>query len=78
MMRKTLRASVFVLALCCPAFAGDALCPPIAPPPPPATAVEEPASGVEVQSPGAAEGEIQNGAAVASVWEVVLNLLALS
>ena len=31
-MRKSLRASVLMLALCCPAFAGEMLCPPIAPP----------------------------------------------
>lgn len=33
-MRKSLLASVLLLALCCPALAGDMLCPPVAPPPP--------------------------------------------
>lgn len=31
-MRKSLRASVLLLALCCPALAGDMLCPSVAPP----------------------------------------------
>ena len=78
-MRKILRASVMALALCCPAFAGDTLCPPVAPPPPsqPATAVEGPTAGVEIQSPEATFGEVPDGAAV-TFWEVALNLLALS
>jgi hypothetical protein len=75
MMRKTLRASVFVLALCCPAFAGDIPCPTVAPASQPVA--EEPTAGVEVQSPQTADGVIQNGVAVA-LWEVVLSLLALS
>ena len=36
-MRKSLSASVLLLVLCCPAFAGDMLTPPAAPPPPAAT-----------------------------------------
>ena len=77
-MRKTLRASVMVLALCSPVFAGDALCPPVAPPPPqPATAVEEPTAGAEMQSPETTGGDVSDGAA-ATFWEVMLNLLALS
>jgi hypothetical protein len=36
-MRKSLNASVLLLVLCCPAFAGDMLTPPAAPPPAPAT-----------------------------------------
>jgi hypothetical protein len=39
-MRKTLRASVFVLALCVPAFAGDIPNPPV-PQPPPSMMAEE-------------------------------------
>lgn len=35
-MRKSLSVSVLLLVLCCPAFAGDMLTPPVAPPPPPA------------------------------------------
>ncbi len=31
-MRKSLRASVLLLALCCPAFAGVMTCPGVAPP----------------------------------------------
>jgi hypothetical protein len=34
MMRKTLRASILVLALCVPAFAGDIPMPPAPQPPP--------------------------------------------
>ncbi len=33
-MRKSLRASVLLLALCCPVIAGTMPCPPVAPPPP--------------------------------------------
>ena len=36
-MRKSLRASVLLLALCCPALAGDIPNPAVAPPPPSAT-----------------------------------------
>lgn len=31
-MRKSLRASVLMLALCCPVLAGTMPCPPVAPP----------------------------------------------
>lgn len=78
-MRKTLRASVMVLALCCPAFAGDALCPPVAPPPP-ATAVQEPTTDGEMSAgvtAPTADGHIQNEAA-ATFMQVLMNLLALS
>jgi hypothetical protein len=80
-MRKTLRASVLVLALCCPAFAGDIPNPVYAPTPQPkASTVQEPAAGEDVETLATApttEGEIQNGAAAATFVEVVLNLLAL-
>lgn len=73
-----------VLALCGPAFAGDMLCPPVAPPPP-ATAVQGPTTDGIIQN-GALDGEIQNGAtdgimdngAAATFAQVLLNLLALS
>ena len=80
-MRKTLRASVLVLALCCPAFAGDIPNPVYVPTPQPkASAVQEPAADGDVETVATAptaEGEIQNGAAVATFLEVALNLLAL-
>jgi hypothetical protein len=72
-MRKILRASVLVLALCGPVFAGDALCPPVAPPPP-ATAVQGPTTGGEMET---TDGQIEPGA-TATFVEVVLNLLALA
>jgi len=67
------------LALCCPAFAGEMLCPPVATPPP-ATAVQGPSTDGEIDTGATAptaDGEIQKGAAITFV-EVVLNLLALS
>ena len=66
-----------VSALCGPAFAGDTLCPPVAPPSRPATAVAETTAGVEVQSPETTGGDVPDGAA-ATFREVALNLLALS
>lgn len=38
-MRKSLSVSILLLALCCPAMAGDMLTPPVATPPPTATSV---------------------------------------
>ena len=68
-----------MLALCCPTFAGEMLCPPVAPPPP-ATAVQEPTTDGDM-SAGAtattAHGDMQYGAASTFV-EIVLNLLALA
>jgi hypothetical protein len=63
-MRKTLRASVMVLALCCPAFAGDALCPPVVPPP--AHSVQEPTTS----------GDMPNSA-TDSLTEIALDILAV-
>jgi hypothetical protein len=70
-MKKTLRASVFVLALCCPAFAGDIPCPTVAPTPQPAYAVDS-----EIQSPQTVDGDAPNGA-TATFVEIMLNLLTL-
>jgi hypothetical protein len=50
-MRKSLSASILLLALCCPAFAGDMPTPPAAPLPSPSPTAKEPASGGEVTSP---------------------------
>ncbi len=92
-MRKTLRASVMVLALCGPAFAGDMQCPPVVPPPP-APAVQGPTTDGVISTPlttdgempnGTSDGIMQNGAsdgimgngAAATFLQVVLNLLAL-
>ena len=76
-MRKLLTVSALLLALCCPAFAGDMLCPPVAPPPPqPATVVQESAVEVEIQSLQTTDGETLSNLPTNFV-EVVLNLLAL-
>lgn len=67
-MRKTLRVSVLLLALCGPAFAGDIPCP--AGPQPAMSAAEEPT----------VRGEMQNGAAdglVGAALTVLGSLLAL-
>lgn len=48
-MRKSLRASVLLLALCCPAFAGVMTCPGVEPPPPQST------------QEATTDGEMQNG-----------------
>jgi hypothetical protein len=69
-----------VLALCSPAFAGDALCPPGVTLPPPEIAVQEPTTDGEM-SAGAiaptADGIMGNDAAF-TFAQMVLNLLALS
>lgn len=75
-MKKTLRASVFVLAICCPAFAGDIPCPTVEPTPQPARAVQELTVDSEIQSPQSVDGDVLDGAAATFV-EVVLNLLTL-
>jgi hypothetical protein len=51
-MRKSLSASVLLLVLCCPAFAGDMLTPPAAPPPPaPMSSAPSPDDEVFVSAP---------------------------
>ena len=78
-MRKTLNASIMVLALCCPAFAGDALCPPGVTTPP-TTAIQETTTDGEIETGTTAtttDGDIETGAAITFV-EVVLNLFTLS
>lgn len=79
-MRNTLRASVLVLALFCPAFAGDIPCPVVGPTPQPANVSQEMTLGSEVLIPQTPDGYAQDGAVAAAVtlFEVVLNLLALS
>jgi hypothetical protein len=79
-MRKTLRASTLVLALCCPAFAGDIPNPVVVPTPQPRTSsFQGPTANEDVETvmtAPAAEGETLSGA-TATFLEVVLNLLAL-
>ena len=79
-MRNAIRASVLMLALCCPAFAGNIPNPPgVTTTPTPAPAVQETTTFGDLQ-PGelpTSGGDIQNGAA-ATFMQVVLNLLALS
>ncbi len=76
MMRKTLRASVLVLALCCPAFAGEIPCPSVVPTPEPISAAQEPTMDSGIQNTQTTDGNSQNGA-VAAFLEVVLSLLTL-
>ncbi len=79
-MTKTLRASVIVLALCVPAFAGDMLTPSVVPTPQPATTVQGPTTDGDISTgvtAPTADGIMQNEAA-ATFAQVLLNLLALS
>lgn len=71
-MRKTFRASVLVLALCAPAFAGDILNP-SNPQPPSQNAVAEEQPSVTVEGQ-ATDGGTQNETAD-SLTETVLSLL---
>jgi hypothetical protein len=75
-MRNAIKASVLMLALCCPVSAGIVLCPPVAPPSQPATVAQEPTTDGIIQN-GASDGIMDNGVAI-TFAEVVLNLLALS
>ena len=75
-MRNTLQALFLVLALCCPASAGDMLNPPVAPPPPPATAAQAPTTDAEIDTTQTTGAEIPDNPTTVII-EVVLNLLAL-
>lgn len=51
-MRKFISTFVLLFVLCCPAFAGEMLTPPVAPPPPPSTVTSAaPAPEDEVADP---------------------------
>jgi hypothetical protein len=80
-MSKAIRASVLVLLLTCSAQAGWIQNESPAPPPSqPATTIQEPTTGGEMNTPVSAptaDGHMQNDAAAAFV-QVMLNLLALS
>ncbi|HYN85359.1 MAG TPA: hypothetical protein VER32_08910 [Pyrinomonadaceae bacterium] len=52
-MRKSLRASILLLALCFPVFAGDIPNPPVAPPPP--STPEEGTTDGQMDAPPLAE-----------------------
>lgn len=67
-MRKTLGIAVFMLALCCPALAGEIHIPPVAPDPPQANTAQEP-TGDET-----ANGDMQNDA-TDSLTQIALELL---
>jgi hypothetical protein len=71
-MRKTLGVAALMLAFCCPTLAGEIPTPP-APPPQPATAVQE--SSDADQEP-TANGIMPNDAAE-SLTQTALDLLAL-
>lgn len=69
-MRKSLGASVLLLVLCCPAFAGDMLTPPAAPPPPTAR-YAAPSPGGEVLAPTPVD---YSTAQEISVVEIAVNI----
>lgn len=68
-MRKTLGVAALMLALCCPALAGEIPNPPV-PAPPTASAVQEPTDEATTA------GDIQNDAPDA-LTQTALDLLAL-
>ena len=70
-MRKTLGVAALMLALCCPALAGEIPNPP-APTPPPANVMQEPTNAGQEPT----GGEMPNDAPDA-VTQTVLDLLAL-
>ena len=80
-MRKSLSASVLLLVLCCPTFAGDMLTPPVAPPPQPATTSTSvaPSSGGEVADPAPVDDSTAQDVSVTqlavSIFESLLAIL---
>ena len=75
-MRKTICASILVLALCGSAFAGDAGCPPIAPddagtPPLPAGDISSPPSATQSSDDLTADGLVE---AALDILDTVLAL----
>jgi hypothetical protein len=70
-MRKTISVAALLLALTCPAYAGEMQNDKPAPPPQPATAMQEPTNGVtlngEMGTPGLSE----------SLTQTALTLLAV-
>lgn len=74
-MRKSFRASILMLALCAPAFAGDIPMPPAPQPPPSNMTAEEPTID-DVTQTGEADGFTET---LLSVLETALvSVLALS
>jgi hypothetical protein len=71
-MRKTLGVAALMLALCCPAFAGEIPNPP-APTPPPAIAVQELTDDATLNGEMPNLGEMPNGV----LAQTALDLLAL-
>lgn len=69
-MRKTLTAAALVLALGCPALAGEMHTPVVTPPPQPLVSAEQ-----EPTQEPTADGIIQNGI-TGNLTETVLDLLA--
>jgi hypothetical protein len=70
-MRKTLGVAALMLALCCPALAGEIPTPPAPPPPQPATAEQELTDGATLN------GEIHTTGGPDSLTKAALDLLAL-
>ena len=77
-MRKSLRASVLLLVLCCPSFASDMLTPPVAPPPTSTTTLAPEADGEITDSTAVVDSTTQEifvtGLAV-SIFESLLAIL---
>lgn len=69
-MRKTISVAALLLALTCPAYAGEIQNDRPAPPPPPASATQEPADEITTY------GDIQNDTPY-SLTQTALDLLAL-
>jgi hypothetical protein len=77
-MRKSIQASLLMLALAVSSYAGDMQCGVTdTPPPPPASAVQEQPTAGEISTPLTTDGDLHTGAELTFV-EVLLNLLALS
>jgi hypothetical protein len=72
-MRRTLTIAALVVALCCPAFAGEMHTPVVTPPPPANTIQAEPVTGgeSETEATEAADGLTET---VLSLLETVLAL----
>ena len=73
-MRKFLSTFVLLLVLCCPAFAGDMLTPPIVMPPPSTTSVA-PATDGETSDPAA---DAQTAEDDSATLEISATRMALS
>jgi hypothetical protein len=70
-MRKTISVAALLLALTCPAYAGEMQNDKPAPPPQPASVIQEPTDGATV------DGEMHTPPLSESLTQTVLDLLAV-